>query len=78
MPERSPEDEREDDGEVLLQYRDAVSNDEMRVVATPYEGDWQEVDDEWEVRYEKRTDGTEEWGTYATDFAHEKPEVTDV
>ena len=68
----------ETDREVLLQYHDAVSNEEVRVIATPYDGDWQEVDGEWEVRYEQRKAGTKEWDRFATDFAHEKPEVADV
>lgn len=78
MPEQDTVDEAGTDQEVILQYRDVVSNTDIRVVASPYEGNYQEIDDEWEVRFQKRESGTKEWNRFATDYTDGRPEVSDV
>jgi len=71
------EHETAESGTVILQYEDAVTGEEIRVNAEPYEGPLQEVDTEWEVQFQKRADGTNDWDTFATDFSTERPEVND-
>ena len=68
------------DEKIELRYHDPTHNEEKRIVASPYYGDYQEaVDAEtWIVTYEERTPGTKEWDRYGTDYASEKPEFTDV
>lgn len=68
-------DSEEYGGEVLqFRYTDAVHDEEIRIIARPYEGE--EFDEaNWIVDTEKRESEDEEWERVLRKWATEKPEV---